>query len=332
MMIFMFLQPTQDAIARAAALIQSGELVVFPTETVYGLGADATNEVAVAKIYAAKNRPSYNPLIVHVDSLAMFESLCVPDARADTLARTLWPGPLTMVLPARPNNNLAVNVTAGLDTVAVRMPAHPVAHELIRVSGRPIAAPSANESGSLSPTRPEHVARRLASEGICVLAGGATNIGLESTVLDLTEPVAKILRSGAIGIDELEPLIGDVVFADGTEIIRAPGQLKRHYATNTPLRLNAIDVKEGEAFLGFGNTGFIGASNVGFARDLPHTHFLNLSPEGDLHQAATNLYAMLDELDQSDAKMIAVQRIPDQGLGIAINDRLKRAAVPKEEN
>ncbi len=328
----MFLQPTPDAITRAAALIQSGELVVFPTETVYGLGADATSQEAVAKIYALKNRPSYNPLIVHVDSLAMCEALCVFDDRAQTLAETLWPGPLTLVLPVRAGNGLAANVTAGLSTVAVRMPAHPVAHALIQQAGMPIAAPSANISGTLSPTRPEHVARRLMAEGVCVLAGGATSIGLESTVLDLTAGVAKILRSGAIGIEELEPLIGDVVFADGTEIIKAPGQLKRHYATNTPLRLNAIDVKEGEAFLGFGNTGFIGVAGIGFARDLPYTHFRNLSAEGDLHQAATNLYAMLDELDQAGTKMIAVQKIPEQGLGIAINDRLKRAAVPKEED
>lgn len=323
----MLLQTTPHAIAKAAEMLRSGELVVFPTETVYGLGGDATSDAAIAKIYALKKRPVYNPLILHIASVTQAELLGVFDDRAQTLAQSLWPGPLTLILPARPNNGVAPAATAGLPTVALRIPAHPTAYGLLQMAQRPIAAPSANLSGTLSPTRPEHVARRLAASGLCVLAGGATPIGLESTVLDLTGKVAKILRPGAIGIDELEPLIGEVVFADGGEAIKAPGQLKRHYATNTPLRLNAVDVKQGEAFLGFSNTSFIGVENVGFVRDMDHRLWRNLSADGDLHTAATHLYAMLDELDQAGAKAIAVQAIPEQGLGIAINDRLRRAAV-----
>ncbi len=326
----MLIQATPPAIRDAADALRAGELVAFPTETIYGLGADARNAAAVAKIYALKNRPAYNPLIVHIASLEDAETIGVFDARAQTLARSLWPGPLTLVVPARPQNGIAENATAGLQTVALRLPAHPVAQALIRAVGAPLVAPSANPSGTLSPTRPEHVARRLAAQGLIVLSGGATTIGLESTVIDLTTHPARILRPGAIGPDDLEPLIGPVVMADGTEAIKAPGQLKRHYAPRTPLRLNAVDVKKGEAFLGFGNTGFIGVEEVGFVRDMPVEKWRNLSPEGDLHAAATNLYAMLDELDQAGAPMIAVQPVPEQGLGIAINDRLRRAAVREE--
>lgn len=325
----MLIQATPPAIQDAAQALRRGELVAFPTETVYGLGADACNGMAVAKIYALKNRPLHNPLIIHVASVEDAEKIGQFDSRAQTLASSLWPGPLTLIVPKRNGNGIAANATAGLDTVALRIPAHPVAAALIQSAGTPLAAPSANPSGTLSPTRPEHVARHLAAQGLIVLSGGATTIGLESTVLDLTTHPARILRPGAIGLDELEPLIGPVQMADGTEAIKAPGQLKRHYATRTPLRLNAVDVKHGEAFLGFGNVGFIGVESVGFVRDMDHHLWRNLSPEGDLHAAATHLYAMLDELDQSGAPTIAVQAIPMQGLGIAINDRLSRAAVPK---
>lgn len=311
-------------------LLQGG-LVVMPTETVYGLAADATNSDAIEKIYTLKNRPRFNPLIVHVESIEMAQSIAVCNSQAQSLMMALWPGPLTVILPLRMNHGLSPLVTAGLDTVAVRMPAHPVAQALIRGTKRPLAAPSANPSGRLSPTQALQVARYFDQEALFILAGGTSKVGIESTILDLGENVPKILRAGAIGVDELEPLIGHVVFADGGEAIKAPGQLKRHYATNTPLRLNAVDVQKGEAFLGFGNMNFIGAKGFGFVRDMPHGLWRNLSPEGDLHVAATHLYAMLDELDHVGVTCIAVQKIPNQGLGIAINDRLTRAAIREDE-
>jgi L-threonylcarbamoyladenylate synthase len=332
----MIKQATPQSVQEAVQFLQNGKLVVFPTETVYGLGGDATQESAINKIYTLKNRPSYNPLIIHVSDLAMAESLAHFDSRAHSLATSLWPGPLTLILPAKNANGIATNATAGLPSIALRIPAHPIASALLTQTNRPIAAPSANISGSLSPTRPDHVARHLlqdAPEGeVLLLASGATLIGLESTVLDLTTIQAKILRHGAIDIPMLEPLIGSVLYADGTEAIKAPGQLKRDYATKTHLRLNAIDVKHGEGFLGFGRTQFIGVEGIGFVNKMNPVHWCNLSAEGDLHQAATHLYAMLDTLDQvgisGEIHTIAVQRIPAEGLGLAINDRLARAAVP----
>ncbi len=325
------LQTGFDALDEAARLILEGRLVAFPTETVYGLGADATQAAAVARIYALKNRPDYNPLIVHVPDLEAAEKLAEFDERARSVARALWPGPITLVLKALPDNNIAPNVTAGLPTLALRVPAHPVASQFLKLCNVPIAAPSANPSGQLSPTTPMHVARHFGEDLSLVLAGGASAIGLESTVLDLSGEVAKILRPGAIGPDELEPLIGTVIFADGNEAVKAPGQLKRHYATKTPLRLNAVDVKKGEGFLGFGKTDFIGVEDVGFLRDMNGDHWRNLSASGDLNEAATNLYAMLHALDGVGLMRIAVQPIPEAGLGVAINDRLRRAAVPKED-
>lgn len=326
----MIKQATPATIAEAAALLRAGELVAFPTETVYGLGADATNRAAVEKIYAAKGRPGHNPLIAHVASVEQAEALVHFDARAWTIAETLWPGPITLLLPAKQNNGLSPIATAGLPNITVRIPAHPIAMQLLQMVEKPVVAPSANLSGGISPTTANHVARSLGDKVPLILAGGASTVGLESTILDLTQQQAAILRPGAIGIDELEPLIGEVVYyTPSGETVTAPGQLSRHYATETPLRLNAVDIKEGEAFLAFGNTAFIGAAGVGFAHDMDPGRFRNLSPEGDLHQAATHLYAALHELDQAGAKAIAVQRIPETGLGLAINDRLRRAAVPK---
>ena len=326
----MIKQPTPDAIREAAALLTSGELVAFPTETVYGLGADATNDAAVEKIYAAKGRPAHNPLIAHVANADHAASLARFDERALTIAESLWPGPITLLLPAKENNRLSNLATVGLPNITVRVPAHPVAMDLLNAVGFPVVAPSANKSGNLSPTNAEHVARSLGSAVKLILAGGFSSIGLESTILDLTSPQAKILRPGAIGAEELEMLIGSVEYGETGSAVTAPGQLARHYATETKLRLNAVDVKEGEAFLGFGNTAFIGVEKIGFVKDMEPNWFRNLSPEGDLHQAATHLYAALHELDRVGAKTIAVQPIPLVGLGIAINDRLKRAAVPKE--
>ncbi len=325
----MIKQATRDAVQGAAALLEAGELVAFPTETVYGLGADATNTSAVEKIYAAKGRPNHNPLIVHVHSAEQANQIGLFDDRAWSVAEALWPGPITLLLPKRPDNGLSPKATANLPSVALRIPAHPIAMEMLRVFGKPVVAPSANPSGSLSPTSADHVARHLGTSVALILAGGASTVGVESTILDLTGSVAKILRPGAIGIDELYPLIGEVVYGDTNGVITAPGQLARHYATNTPLRLNAIDVKKGEAFLGFGRTDFIGVEGVGFVKDMPSGWHINLSADGDVHQAATALYAALHELDKAGATGIAVQAVPMTGLGIAINDRLKRAAVPK---
>jgi L-threonylcarbamoyladenylate synthase len=320
------LQDSPAALAEAASLIHDGRLVAFPTETVYGLGGDATQAVAVMKIYTAKHRPTHNPLIIHVSDLAEAEALAEFNDRARSVAAALWPGPITLVLKARPDNGIAPNATAGLPTIALRVPAHPVARAFLKACGVPIAAPSANPSGQLSPTTPMHVARNLGHAVDMVLAGGASDIGIESTVLDLTGEVPKILRPGAIGTHELRPLLGDVAFTDGSESIKAPGQLRRHYAPKTPLRLNAVDVKLGEGFLGFGNTNFIGVETVGFLRDMNYDHWRNLSQDGDLNEAATNLYAMLHDLDLAGLSSIAVQKIPETGLGIAINDRLRRAA------
>lgn len=324
----MLYQATQDRIVEAAQSLRDGQLVAFPSETVYGLGADATSDAAIAAIYSAKRRPAHNPLIVHLAHASDADRYAILDLRAQTLAATLWPGPLTLVLPARPNNGISRHATANLPTIALRVPAHPVAHALLAAFDGPLAAPSANPSGLLSPTAAQHVARHFNDDAnITILAGGASAIGLESTVLDLSVPEAVILRAGTITPEELEPLIGPVRFAAEGGDIKAPGQLTRHYATKTPLRLNAVDVKENEALLAFGDPKFIGVSGIGFARDMPEALYRNLSRAGDLHEAATNFYASLFELDQSGATAIAVMKIPPYGLGIALNDRLQRAAT-----
>jgi L-threonylcarbamoyladenylate synthase len=318
---------TPEAVARAAALLRAGELVAFPTETVYGLGGDATSDRAVAGIFAAKGRPRFNPLIVHVPGLAEAEAIARFDTRAHRAARLFWPGPLTLVLqrrdPGSSQRNEAGGVSllacAGLDTVAVRIPAHPVAQELLRAAGRPLAAPSANRSGRVSPTEAAHVAAELGSRVAIILDGGACAVGLESTVLDLSAAGPTLLRPGGVTLEALTAALGPVAVAAGdADAPRSPGQLNSHYAPSLTLRLSARDARPGEALLAFGPE-----PPRGFAA------MLNLSESRDLAEAAANLFAMLRRLDRPEFVGIAVMPIPDSGLGRAINDRLRRAAAPR---
>jgi L-threonylcarbamoyladenylate synthase len=305
-------------IAKAAELLRTGKLVAFPTETVYGLGADATNDRAVASIYAAKGRPQFNPLIVHVADVSALDDLVEWNETAKLLAGQFWPGPLTLVLKRTKNCPVSLLASAGMDTLAVRVPSHPVAQQLLREVKLPIAAPSANASGKLSPTAPTHVAESLGDKVDAILAGGKSQIGLESTVLDLTAQIPTILRPGGVTREQLERLLKTVNVATGSsEQPLSPGMLASHYAPNLPLRLNATSVEFDEALLVFGPDVHIkgGAERV------------NLSPQGDLNEAAANLFAMLRRLDNPKFKGIAVTPIPETGLGVAINDRLKRASV-----
>jgi L-threonylcarbamoyladenylate synthase len=296
------------AIARAGAVIRDGGLVAFPTETVYGLGADATHGKAVAAIFAAKGRPNFNPLIVHVTGQAQAERhVILPDA-ARRLAQVFWPGALTLVAPRRPDSPLSLLVSAGLDTVAVRVPVHPVAAALLEAADRPIAAPSANPSGRISPTTAAHVAEGLGGRVQMILDGGPTPLGLESTVIGFNGAAAVLLRPGAIARADIEAVIGPLAAPDSA--IRSPGQLQSHYAPRAPLRLNAGAARPGEVLLGFGDV----------------EADLNLSLRGDLKEAAANLFAMLRALDAR-GRPIAASPVPMTGLGEAINDRLARAAV-----
>jgi len=324
--------PSAAAIRRAAELLATGALVAFPTETVYGLGADATSAAALAALFAAKGRPHHNPLIVHVADAEAVAAFAVLDARAEVMAATWWPGPLTLVLPRRPEGAVVPMVSAGLSTVAVRVPSHPVARALLAAAGRPIAAASANLSGAVSPTTPAHVAQGLGGRVALILAGGRCPIGLESTVLDLSGETAVLLRPGSIARDMIAALIGPVALAPGRAAdadapARAPGQLASHYAPVLPVRLGAMVVEADEALLAFGPDFLV---QGGALR-------LNLSPEGNLDEAAANLYAMLRALDQPEGQAgagtvvrgIAVMPVPETGIGIAINDRLRRAAAPR---
>lgn len=306
------------AIAAAAEALREGDLVAFPTETVYGLGADATNERAVARIFEAKGRPHFNPLIVHVPGLAEAERIAVLDDRAHRLARRFWPGALTLVLPRRDDAGLSKLVSAGLDTVAVRVPAHPLAEKLLTAVGRPIAAPSANRSGAVSPTRAVHVAGSLPSPEAggpaIILDSGPCAIGLESTVVDLSGADAALLRPGGIAVEEIEAEIGALAGGgDDDTAPKSPGMMSRHYAPATPLRLDAAAAGPGEALVGFGPTA-------------PADAAANLSPTGDLLEAAANLFEILHRLDAEAHASIAVMPVPYEGLGLAINDRLERAA------
>ncbi|OJU13404.1 MAG: threonylcarbamoyl-AMP synthase [Alphaproteobacteria bacterium 64-11] len=299
-----------NAIAHAAAYLRAGRLIAFPTETVYGLGADATNGEAVAAIFAAKGRPSFNPLIVHVASLEEAERHVTLPAPARRLASAFWPGALTLVAPRRPDSPLSLLVSAGLETVAIRVPAHPVARALLMAAGRPIAAPSANVSGCISATTAAHVAEGLGEKVDMILDAGAAPMGLESTVIGFDGENPVLLRPGAIAREEIEAVVGPLAAPD--DAIRSPGQLQSHYAPRASLRLNASAAEAGEVLLGFGNV----------------EAALNLSPRGDLKEAAANLFAMLRTLDARSGR-IAVSPIPVTGLGEAINDRLERAAAPR---
>ena len=308
-----------DAIAEAARVLARGGLVAFPTETVYGLGADATNGEAVARLYAAKGRPSFNPLIAHVVDLAAARRLARFTADAETLAKAFWPGPLTLVLPRSHECTVAELATAGLDSIAIRMPSHPVARELIKAFGKPIVAPSANQSGLVSPTAAQHVLDDLAGRIDLVIDGGSTEVGLESTIIGCLGKAA-LLRPGGLARAVIEALLGhplaEAPVEEGAPI--APGMLASHYAPKATLRLNARDLQPGEALLAFGP----------LPKGFNHAHVLNLSAHGDLVEAAANLFSHLRALDR-EAKAIAVMPIPHEGLGEAINDRLARAAAPR---
>lgn len=306
--------PADEAgIAAAAALIARGRPVGVPTETVYGLAGDATSGAAVAAIYAAKGRPSFNPLIVHVTSLAMAGKIAVLGPLARRLAARFWPGPLTMVLPIAQGAPIASLITAGLPTVAVRMPVHPVMRALIEAVGRPLAAPSANASGSISATRADHVARSLAGRIELILDGGPTSVGIESTIVAVGEDRLRLLRPGSITAEMLAEAGGVPVETADSGAIEAPGQMTSHYAPSKPLRLNAAVAVEGEYHIGFGNV----AGNT------------TLSAAGDLGEAAARLFDLLHTADAADTRAIAVAPIPATGLGLAINDRLQRAAAPR---
>ena len=317
-----------ENMAIAAAALQAGELVAFPTETVYGLGANAHDGKAIAKIFEAKGRPSFNPLISHGASLDMLRGEAIFDDRSLSLADKFWPGPLTMILPRAATGKISDLACAGLPSIALRVPSHKVALDLIERAGVPIAAPSANASGTLSPTAPHHVLSSLGDKISMILAGGATEYGLESTVVDLTGTDVVIVRPGAVTAEDIADVLDCPVTYEltATDKPRSPGQLLRHYAPNKPIRLRAVDVEAGEALLAFGSTKFMGIRGGGKASDLPPDNFKNLSEKEDLLEASANLFSFLRELDKSDASGIAVMDIPNIGIGIAINDRLRRAA------
>ncbi|HET9903326.1 MAG TPA: L-threonylcarbamoyladenylate synthase [Xanthobacteraceae bacterium] len=311
--------PNAETIAEAARILRAGGLVAFPTETVYGLGADATNAEAVARLYAAKGRPVFNPLIAHVRDTASARALAVFDAAAERLAAAFWPGPLTLVLPQRPGCPVAALATAGLDTIALRVPANSVAQALLRSFGGPVVAPSANLSGHVSPTTAQHVAADLDGRIDLIIDGGPTEVGLESTIVACLDGQAALLRPGGLPRGRLEAALGGPLASPPRrvgEAPAAPGQLASHYAPRARLRLEAVDVRPNEALLAFGPAP-------------PRAAMLNLSAKGDLVEAAANLFSYLRKLDASGAPTIAVMPIPQEGLGEAINDRLRRAAAPR---
>ena len=312
----LIIKATEENIQKAADLLKSGKLAAFPTETVYGIGADATNDKAVAAIFEAKGRPVFNPLIVHFTNKEKAERTVVFNDKAEILADAFWPGSLTLILPRRENTDISLLCSAGLSTLAVRCPSHPIAQQFIKILGRPVAAPSANKSGSLSPTTPQHVLQSLGEKAGLILAGGKATMGLESTVVDMTGTTPVLLRPGAVTIENLQQHIGEVRVETETadNHPKSPGQLLKHYAPKTPLRLEAVNTTAGEALLAFGSIPFIADSTL-----------LNLSEQGDLNEAAANLFAMLHQLDAEGHKSIAVMNIPETGLGMAINDRLRRA-------
>ena len=310
------LAPSPDGLAQAADLLRQGSLVAFPTETVYGLGGDARSDLAVARIFEAKGRPRFNPLIVHLPDVAAARALAEFDARAEALAAAFWPGPLTLVLPLRAGAGLSDLVTAGLPTVALRIPAHPVAQALLRAFGGPLAAPSANPSGRVSPTRAAHVLDGLGGRIDAVIDGGACAVGVESTIVGL-EGAARLLRPGGVPAEALEAVLGLPLLLPEAGKISAPGQLASHYAPGAALRLDARTARPGEVWIGFG------PDCAGAA--------LSLSEAGDPVEAAAGLFHILREADRlaGPGGAIAVAPIPEAGLGRAINDRLRRAAAPR---
>jgi L-threonylcarbamoyladenylate synthase len=312
------LKASAQSIEQAAALIRSGGLVAFPTETVYGLGANACDGEAVARIFEAKGRPRFNPLIVHVASRDEAERLALFNEDARRLAEAFWPGPLTLVLPRRAEAPLSDLVSAGLPSVALRVPAHEAALALVREAGVPIAGPSANPSGRVSPTTADHVAADLGDAVDMILDGGPCAAGVESTIVSLIGEEPLLLRAGAVARQEIEDVLGRTIAgAAHDERPQAPGMLPSHYAPHAQLRLDAEAPRPGEAFLAFG------------PRQTPGENQLNLSESGNLREAAANLFAYLRLLDDRNTGTIAVAPIPEHGLGEAINDRLRRAAAPR---
>lgn len=304
-----------QSIALAAELLDKGRLVAFPTETVYGLGADAANDLAVASVFEVKGRPQFNPLIAHIADISWVERFAVLTDSARVLAEKFWPGPLTMVMKRTPVCPVSHLVCAGLDTIGVRFPAHPAARQMIAAFGRPVAAPSANISGTVSPTTALHVAQGLGDRIPLILDGGACSVGVESTILDVSEDNPALLRAGGVSVEEIEAVLGISLRRPeiNPDAPRSPGQMLSHYAPRLPVRLNADHAEDGEAFLAFGK-----AENA----------TLNLSPSGDVKEAAAHLFAYMRLLDDPRYTGIAVMPIPTNGLGLAINDRLKRAAYP----
>jgi len=311
------------AIARAARRLRAGELVAFPTETVYGLGADGTDEGAVAAVYAAKGRPASNPLIVHVANLDAARELAPFDERAGALAAAFWPGPLTLVLPRAARCAIADRACAGRDTVAVRVPRDRVALALIRAAGRPVVGPSANLSGRPSPTTAWHVRESLGDAVPTILDGGSCAVGIESTVLDMTGDEPLLLRPGGVSVEAVEELVGPVARprTAGEATPTSPGRAESHYAPNLPVRLGAVRADPDEALLAFGPV---------VPGDAART--LNLSAAGDVAEAAANLFDMLWRLDTPEFRRIAVMPVPETGVGRAINDRLRRAAAPRPDS
>ena len=321
------LSANEVAVASAARSLREGGLVAFPTETVYGLGADATNPAAIARLYQAKGRPAFNPLIAHVGDLAAAREIGRFDAAALRLAEAFWPGPLTLVLPKTGHCAVADLATAGLDTVAIRIPAHPVARDILRIFGRPVVAPSANLSGHVSPTTAAHVQSDLEGRIDLIVDGGAVAVGVESTIVGIFDQ-PMLLRPGGLPRADIERLLGRALLqppedaeSDSGQPL-APGMLASHYAPRTRVRLGAMRVEPGEALLAFGSDAVSGIDAAAWV--------MNLSARGDLAEAAANLFGYLRALDTRAAHTIAVMPIPNDGLGEAINDRLRRAAVGRQ--
>jgi L-threonylcarbamoyladenylate synthase len=321
------LAANEAAVADAARSLRDGGLVAFPTETVYGLGADATNAAAIARLYEAKGRPAFNPLIAHACDLEAAQRIARFDAQAIRLANAFWPGPLTLVLPKAPGCAVADLATAGLDTIAVRVPAHPVARQILRAFGGPVVAPSANLSGHVSPTTAAHVQNDLEGRIDLIVDGGAVEVGVESTIVGCFD-APMLLRPGGVPRGEIERVLGRALLQPPDERSSdsgqplAPGMLASHYAPRTPVRLNADRLEAGEALLAFGPHAI---SGVEVGPDV-----MNLSARGDLAEAAANLFGYLRALDARGARAIAVMPVPHHGLGEAINDRLRRAAAGRE--
>lgn len=313
-------KPTAEVIKKASDTLKQGEIISFPTETVYGLGADAIDTQAVAKIFSAKNRPSFNPLIVHLPSIEMVEKYVELSPLARSLSEAFWPGPFTMVLPLKKESGISKLITAGLKTVAIRVPTHPVARQLLTEFNGPIAAPSANKSGHISPTTAQHVDEEFGNELGMIIDGGACDNGIESTIVKVENNQLILLRPGNITKEMIEEKLKTNIETDNkpTDNPIAPGQLKSHYAPNAKIRLNVSNPNNNEAYLAFGNKQSI-------------DNMLNLSQNGNLEEAASNLFSMMRALDKLDINTIAVAPIPKSGLGIAINDRLERAAAPKDK-